>query len=237
MDDLMGDDFLADLGLDDEFATDLGLDTPTVPKALAYDLHAGLKEEAALNAWINRATARRNQVRSRNRAAMVRSGARTWTPEVDGVKIGTVTLKGSAREAVIEDQAAFTRWVRTNFPSEAAPSVDLGDIQDPEALVTWLIEHQAPIHPTVSYDVRSSFKAKILSTLTDTASTVMKWPADETTGELRELEVAGVKVIDVPETARVHQITFDKKRGGEDAAAAYLEARGLAALTPGAEAE
>lgn len=234
----LGDAFLAAL---DDFDADAFLDVLDAPEAEApYDLEEGLKEEAALSAWINRATQRRKAVRRRNLAALVAqeraTAGRTYTPRVDGVALGTVTLKGTARAVIVDDPKAFARWVAKNFPTEVTGTVDLGAVDDPGALVDWInAQPDAPVVATLEREVRGSFRNKVVKMLNDAASTTLTWPVDKATGEVRTLDVDGVKLIDVPAEERVHQITFDKKNGGEDAAAAYLEGRGLAALTPGAE--
>jgi hypothetical protein len=232
------DAFLDALGLGDEDQADEEQQGDEAPEP--YDLDAGLKEEAALSAWKRRVEARYKQVRERNRVEMVRlertAAGRTFTPAVDGIKIGTVTLKGKSRAVVVRDPAAFARWVAANFPSECTASVDLGKVDDAVAFVDWLnAQEDAPVVAAITRDVRAAFRTKVLQSLNETLTTTLSWPADKSTGEIRELAVQGVEVIDVADADRVHQIVFDKKHGGEDAAAAYLEGRGLAALTPGAE--
>ncbi|MFI7278494.1 hypothetical protein [Streptomyces sp. NPDC049879] len=234
----IGDTFLAAL---DEGAAELGADDAGGPAPQDdFDLDASLKEEAALGAWIARAKARYNQVRTRNKAALVRveakTAGRTWTPSVDGVKIGTVTLKGKPREVVVDDPAAFAAWVRTNFPTEVTAALELGDVDDPVAAAAWLAQHDdAPLSATVAWTVRTSFRSKVLQSLNDGTTTTLVWPADKETGEVRELAVAGVTLVDVAPEDRVHQVKFDTKNGGQDAAAAYFRDRGLDALVPGEE--
>ncbi|MFJ4960192.1 hypothetical protein [Streptomyces sp. NPDC088739] len=232
------DTFLGALGLDEDDQADGEQQGDTAPEP--YDLDAGLKEEAALSAWKRRVDARYKQVRERNRRALVvlerTAAGRTYTPAVDGVKIGTVTLKGKSRAVVVKDPAVFARWVAVNFPSECALSVDLGTVDDPVGLVDWInTRPDAPVVAAITREVRAAFRTKVLGSLNDSVTTTLTWNADKTTGEVRTLDVAGVEVVDVPEDDRVHQIAFDKKHGGEDAAAAYFEGRGLDALTPGAE--
>jgi hypothetical protein len=223
------------------------LDSSTVQTATApapaaaggddgFDLEASLKEEAALAAWIARATARRKQVTAVNRRALIaiekKTSGRTWTPSVDGVQVGTVTLKGNAHDVVVDDEDAFAGWVHDTFPTEITATLDLGDVRDPAALAQWLVDHGAPCTPSVRYEVRGSFRTSVLADLSKGATTKLTKVVDKTTGEAVQYDVRGVTVRAVPPEARVHQITFNK-HGGADAAAAYLESRGLAALIPG----
>lgn len=205
-----------------------------------FDLVASLTEEAALGAWIKRAKARYNQVRAINRAHLVRqetkAAGRTYTPVVDGVRIGTITLKGKSREVVVDDPKTFGAWVAKHFPTEVTKTVWLGDVVDPDKFVAWLTANSpVPVEAGVTTTVRSSFQSKVLKSLNDALSTTLEWPVNEQTGEVRSMAVDGVKVVDVEPDDRVHQIKLDPKNGGEDAAAEYFRDRGLDALLPGAE--
>lgn len=249
--DELGDAFLAALGggvpAEGSAAGAPGGDVPADGSDVAggetpadFDLVASLKEEAALSAWIGRAKARYSQVRAVNQRHLVaqerRAAGRTYTPKVDGVSIGTVTLKGKPREVVVHDPAAFAAWVRKHFPTEVTTAVSLGDVPDADAFVAWVRKSAPmPVAVDVTTTVRGAFQSKILKSLNAAETTTLTWPADKESGEVRELLVAGVKVINVDAGDRVHQITLDKKNGGADAAAAYFRDRGLDALVPGAE--